>query len=154
MQLRAPVALEDIDDVEGFVNATLNASGIEFHADEREELVAEGILLLYVLHARFERRRAGYQQDGRFSGFAAMYLPRKLGDAWHRGRPEHRYVTGPDGKRHWQFFKAHVSLDEQYEALHLTTGDGTRAARSDGGTEAHVLHGRYWTPVAPLAQAA
>jgi hypothetical protein len=130
-QLPAVVALEDIADVEGFVNATLNASGIEFQPDERDELVCEGLAILYALHQRFERRRAGYTQDGRFSGFAAMYLPRKLGDAWHRGRPEHRYVTGPDGKRSWAFFKAHVSLDGIIDGRIGTPTPATKPATPD-----------------------
>lgn len=150
-QLRAVVALEDIADVEGFVNATLNASGIEFQPDERDELVAEGLAILYQLHQRFERRRAGYTQDGRFSGFAAMYLPRKLGDAWHRARPEHRYITDPDtGKRSWAFFKAHTSLDGLTEGTGGRRGHGA-IGNADSLAEASLLHGRYWIPVAQAA---
>lgn len=151
-QLRAVVALADIADVEGFVNATLNASGIDFQPDERDELVAEGLAILYQLHKRFEPHRAGYDGPGCFSGFAAMYLPRKLGDAWHRARPEHRYVTDPvTGKRRWAFFKAHTSLDGIIDERLGRANASEEAANSASALEASLLHGRYWVPVAQAA---
>lgn len=151
-QLAEPIALFDIADVEGFVNATLNASGIDFQTWEREDLVAEGLVILFELARRFEPHRAGYASAGRFSGFAACYLPKKLGDAWHRNRPEHRYVTGEDGKRRWQFFKAHASIQGTYEdrTRGLDDVSGDRADLVDG----QFLDARYWVPVAAVAQPA
>jgi hypothetical protein len=135
-QLAHPTSLGDITDVEAFVNGTLNASGIEFQPHEREDLVAEGLAILYQLHAKFDPHRPGYARPGRFSGFAAMFLPRKLGDSWHRNRPEHRYVTGPDGHREWRFFRAHTSLNQITD----TTPDRT-------GDESGIVDARYWVPV-------
>lgn len=153
-QLAEPIALHDIEDVEGFVNATLNASGIDFQAWEREDLVAEGLVILFELASKFEPHRPGYQQAGRFSGYAAAFLPKKLGDAWHRGRPEHRYVTGEDGKRRWQFFNAHASLEDQYEGGNFTAGDGGPSFSRGDTAEAGFLGEKFWVPIAPAAQAA
>jgi hypothetical protein len=143
-QLAHPTSLGDIDDVEAFVQATLNASGIEFQPDEREDLVAEGICVLYTLWATFEPHREGYAQPGRFSGWAAWALPKKLSNAWHKGRPEHRYVTSKEGKREWRFFKASTSLDGLAGA---DPSDTTSRA------EAGYLDARYWTPIAAVASA-
>src|SRR4051794_32408793 len=94
------VALEDIDDVCAFVAATLNRferdAGVTLEHSERGEHQAEGIALLYDLPGKYEPRMPGYDQPGRFNGYAARYLPRRLGDAWHRSHPEHKYVTGAD----------------------------------------------------------
>ena len=109
--LTTVVVLHDVDDVEAFVQATLNASGIAFERDERDELVLEGLAIMYRLADQFEPHRPGYSQPGRFSGYAAMFLPRRLTDAWHRLHPEHCYVTRPDGGREWYFAEQPVSLD-------------------------------------------
>lgn len=111
LMLAGIVSLYDVDDVEAFVQATLNNSNIDFSGEERDELVLEGIAIMCDLAARYEPHRPGYQQAGRFSGYAAMFLPRRLGDAWHRLHPEHCYVTRPDGSREWVYLERAVSLD-------------------------------------------
>jgi hypothetical protein len=46
-----------------------------------------------------------------------MFLPRRLGDAWHRWHPEHRYITDPaTGRRRWHYDPPTMSLDGLYEA--------------------------------------
>lgn len=105
------VALHDVKDAEGFVQATINRARLVLSPDEREELAAEGLAILCKLAGDWQPRREGYQQDGRFSGYAAMYLPRKLGDAWHRMHPEHLLRTQPDGGRRWQYGDRAVSLN-------------------------------------------
>lgn len=111
--LATPIKLHDIDDVHGFVAGCLGKTGIYFAAsDEREDLIAEGVCILYELARSYEPRRAGYAQAGRFSGFAAQFLPRRLGDAWHKRHPNHRRVAGEDGKRRWVYQDAPVSLDQ------------------------------------------
>lgn len=108
-------ALHDIDDIEGFVNATINSwlrtSGIQLGLEERTELVGEGLLILAQLSDRYEPHREGYEQEGRFSGFAAQFLPRRLTDAWHRLNPHHEFATQPDGSRKWRYNPQAVSLD-------------------------------------------
>jgi hypothetical protein len=109
--LATPFRLHDIDDVEGFVAATIKRAGITADEDEMQELKLEGIAILFELERKFDPHRPGYDRPGWFSGYAAQFLPRRLGDAWHRAHPEHRYVTGPDGKRRWVYDQAPASLD-------------------------------------------
>lgn len=133
---RPKVSLHDVDDVEAFVQATLNASGIQFPEDEREELVAEGLAIMVKLAKAYQPRRGDHQQDGRFSGYAAMYLPRRLSDAWHRLHPEHLYVTDTGtGKRRWEYLALPVSLD----ALANSSRRDTDARHGDGGYGDHHL---------------
>lgn len=117
--LTQPVAILDIRDAEGFVQATINRwqhptrerGRIELSDIEREELAAEGMAILCKLRQQFNPHMDGYAQAGRFSGYAAMYLPRKLGDAWHRMHDEHQLRTQPDGGRRWHYGERAVSLE-------------------------------------------
>lgn len=113
--LATPVILHDIASAEGFVRGTIakaERGGMALEHDEREELVSEGLTILYELAGTFDAHRPGYETSGRFSGYAAMFLPRRLGDAWHRSHPEHRYVTDHStGRRVWHYDPPAVSLD-------------------------------------------
>lgn len=109
--LPTTVSLGTVDDVEGFVCHTLGRSGINFGEDEREDLILEGIAIMYELFAAFKPRLDGYEQDGTFDGYAARYLPRRLTDAWHKAHPEHRRVITEDGSRKWVYLDTEVSLD-------------------------------------------
>jgi hypothetical protein len=141
--LATPIKLHDIDDVQGFVANSLNRTGIYFaQADEREELIAEGVCILYELAEAYEPRRAGYAQAGRFSGFAAQFLPRRLGDAWHKRHPNHRRVAGEDGKRRWIYQDAPVSLD----AI-LSDSDAGQESHRDRGREEDFRPLSHWAPV-------
>lgn len=138
------VALHDVADVEGFVNATINRfeqgnrpEWARIARDEREELVLEGIAIMYHLADRYEPRRGNHTQDGRFSGFAAFYLPKRLGEAWHRLHAEHRYVTGKDGKREWVYLQPALSI-EGLRASHADAGSG------DGGREPKLRPAGQW----------
>lgn len=111
-----PTRVLDIANAEAFVQHTVDASRIPYNHDEREELLGEGLVILLELADRYRPlpARPGIdKQAGRFSGYAAMFLPRRLGDAWHRWHPEHRYITDPEtGRRRWQYDPAAMSLDE------------------------------------------
>ena len=100
-----------MEDAEAFVRSTLHRSGIRFEHDEFEDLVCEGLALLWQLAASYDARRGGHAQDGRFSGYAAAFLPKRLGDAWHRRHPEHIYSSRENGKRQWTYYPAPVSFD-------------------------------------------
>lgn len=130
--LGEPIAIGDIANAEAFVQRTIDRSGIEYSASEREELLAEGLTILCELARKYKPlpMRPGIdKQAGRFSGYAAMFLPRRLGDAWHKMHLEHRYVTNPDtGKRGWYYDSPMLSLDE------LGGGGEQR--------ESHLLHAR------------
>lgn len=136
--LERRVSLLDIDDVEGFVADTLCRSGIRFAREEFEDLLCEGLAILYQLAENYEPHRAGYAQGGSFVGYASRYLPRRLGDAWHASHPEHRRVISGDGSRRWVYLDPAVSFDE--------------ASGDDDGAEAQVLPASHWT--APVANQA
>lgn len=105
---------------------TVDAAHIRYSREEREELLAEGLVILLELAARYKPLpiRPGIDsQAGRFSGYASMFLPRRLGDAWHRWHPEHRYVTDSStGRRRWQYDDPTMSLDELCEVTGGHTG--------------------------------
>lgn len=150
--LATPFRLYDIDDCEGFVAATIQRAGITVETSEHEELMLEGLAILCELAGKFEPHRPGYSQPGRFSGYAAQFLPRRLGDAWHRAHPEHRYVTftEPDGstKRRWVYDSAPVSLDGIGQ-----TGNGRLAddgSRLTAGIDAALARCRRIGDMIPL----
>lgn len=106
------VALGDIRDAEAFVQAAIMRSPIRFDESEFDDAMADGVEALLRLWNRYEPRRAGYETNGRFSGYAAQYLPRKIIDAWHRRHPEH-VADRSNGKRRWTY----LASAESYEAL-------------------------------------
>ena len=133
------------------MNATINAfdrgerpewAAIRGH--EREELVLEGIAIMYSLKQKYEPRRGDHAQGGWFSGYAAYFLPKKLGEAWHRLHENHRYVTQPDGKRKWVYLKESSSLEAMHERR--TSGDDTGSYESYH--EGSFLRPSHWSPVA------
>lgn len=111
--------LYDILDPSGFVWATIRnfsrptsrRGPIVLGDDELEELHCEGLAILHKLAGDYIPRKEGYAQDGRFSGYAAQLLPRKLGDAWHRLHAEHMLITEPSGARRWRYGEKAVSLE-------------------------------------------
>lgn len=142
--LATTVQLYDIDDVEGFVCATIERAGLgAVDPAEKEELTAEGLVILYRLAERFEPHLPGYSQPGRFSGFAAKFLPRRLGDTWHKSHPEHTRAVEENGKRAWQYKPAPISLDG-----YLRPPPGEAPA----GGEARIRPAAQMVPV-PLASA-
>ena len=97
-------ALRDIADVHGFCAEHLRLSGLTLSADEREELHAEALCLLYALEARWDGR-------GRFSGYASRYLPGRIIGAWRKLHREHSYRSDGQGGREWQWGNSPLSLD-------------------------------------------
>lgn len=132
-----PIRIGDVANAEAFVQRELNKTGIQFGSDEREELLAEGLTILYELYEGYRplTARPGVDgEGGRFSGYAAMFLARRLGDAWHKLHPEHRYITDPDtGTRGWRYEQPMLSLDG------LTQSSNPRDSY---GGERHLLHAR------------
>jgi hypothetical protein len=105
MMLRGSVSLGDVRDVENFVGKTLRKTRLRFTADEFEELLCEGIVIMYQLHDRWDGR-------GRYSGYASMYLPKRLGAAWHKLHPEHVEVSDASGKRTYEYREPATSLNQ------------------------------------------
>lgn len=118
--LPEPISLGDVLDVENFVGKTLRRSRIRFASDEFDELLCEGIAIMYQLNSKWDGR-------GRFSGYAAAYLPKRLGAAWHRLHPEHVEVTDHEGRRRFEYLEPPTS----YEG-HLEARDGIDGSGRDG----------------------
>lgn len=162
-----PIALFDVGNCEGVMQRAIDKSTIRYDAGEREELLAEGWALLFELAERYKplpeppcgyaawfAMTLGDRQDyehrlraetktkrGCFSGHAAMFLPRRLGDAWHKSHPEHLYITDPDsGKRGWFYGQAMVSLNSI-----------TDSAGGEMAGEAQLLHARPMTAFCQMA---
>jgi len=141
--LSTPVALHDIRDVNMFVRNALDKAPVTLDPQEFEELAAEGLVILYWLARKYEPHREGYEKAGSFAGYAAIYLPKRMTDAWHRSHPEHRYITLPDGKRAWQYLKSTVSLDEQRVKFANVSG----RQDCDEVHEGRFVQRSQWVPV-------
>lgn len=117
--LRTQVSLHDILDVEAFVVMCIKRSGAQVKPSEFEDMIAEGICILYAMSERYNPHMEGYVRPGRFSGYAVKYLPRKMKEAWHRSHEEHLHRTQPDGRRRYEYYakpmcyEPSVDLDEQ-----------------------------------------
>jgi len=144
LMLTATVALHDITNVEAFVRATLDDSRIRFQTGERDELVLEGLAILYDLAGSYQHQLPGYAQPGRFSGYAARYLPRRLGEAWHRLHEEHIYRTRLDGGREYEYLQPAISLDGIRSRAQLRGEPDT--------VDSRILERRYWTGARPGAR--
>jgi hypothetical protein len=115
--LNSKVTIGNITDAEAFVRHCINKSRLPLTVDERDELVAEGLVLVCELHLRYDPKR----------------LPRKLNDAWHRSQPHHLLRTQPDGTRRYEYVKTAKSLDD----VHL---NGMAGERNEDGTRLDQLH--------------
>jgi hypothetical protein len=107
------VAVLDVRDAEGFVAKMMHKSGVRLGPEEKVEMLAEGITILLELAAQYKPRLDGYKQDGTFSGYAGMFLPRRLQDAFYRLHPEHQLKRTPDGKKVREFGQANLSLHHE-----------------------------------------
>lgn len=135
--LSRKVSLKDVDDVEAFVITCVKRSGCNAPSDRWEELIAEGILLLYVMAENYQDQMPGYEVAGRFSGYAIKWLPRQIGQYWHKSQENHLYVKDPETKRRgWTYRQGPVS----WEAL--MSDD-----REHSSHERHVLPMSQWFDV-------
>lgn len=116
--LRKQCSLYDIDDVEAFIIMCINRSGIKPHPREWEDLIAEGVCILWSMSLKYEPHRPGYDKPGRFSGYAIKYMPRKMKEAYHRSHEHHLHVTQDDGTRKWEFKEQALSLNKLMDPLH------------------------------------
>lgn len=111
MQMDSAVPLHDIDDAEAFVRANIRKSGVMLTPDEREELVAEGLVILCDMATKFIKRMDGYDRDGSFAGYASRFLPKRMKEAYHSLHPEHVQRTDKDGKKYIEYRDKPWSLD-------------------------------------------
>lgn len=116
--LSQKVKLGNIDDAEAFVHHCIDKGKILLTVDEREELVAIGLVILIELERKYDpaRDRGNGGRTHGFFGYALYLLPRKLGDAWHKHNPHHVLRTLPDGTRRYDYLKTPRSWDEINDA--------------------------------------
>lgn len=103
------VALHNIRDAAGFVTDAVARLGLQLDDTEREDMIAEGFLILVDMANDWAPERYG-DGTGSFHGYAYTYLPRRLIDAWHRWHREHTYATRPDGSRAYVYGQSAESL--------------------------------------------
>ena len=105
-------SLLDVRDPRGFVAAAIQKSGVRPSPAQRDDLIAEGLAILCDLAGRYEPHREGYTRPGKFSGYAASLLPRRMQDAWHQMNPTLTSRDEETGKRVREFLK-HTTLDDE-----------------------------------------
>lgn len=106
------VSLYDIKDVEGFVIACVKRSGSNAPPEYWDDLIAEGICLLYQMAKNYKPKMNGYDQAGKFSGYAIMWLPKQISQFWHRSQEHHLLAKDPEtGKREWTYRLSPVSYE-------------------------------------------
>jgi hypothetical protein len=106
------VSLFDIYDVEAFVIACVKRSGTNAPREYWDDLVAEGICLLYQMAKNYKPQMDGYETAGKFSGYAIMWLPKQIKQAWHRSQEHHVHVTDKETrKREWRYRLAPISYE-------------------------------------------
>ncbi|MCA1572673.1 MAG: hypothetical protein LC798_20735 [Chloroflexi bacterium] len=106
------IRLHDIRDAEGFVAANIHKSRIILSADEREDLLAEGLAILCDLARKYEPHRPGYAHAGSFAGYAAKYLPGRMRDAFYAMHPEH-VARREDGRRIYEHGTRPMSINHE-----------------------------------------
>lgn len=147
--LPSAVPLHDIDDAEAFVRTHINkAGGLVLTRDEREELIAEGLVILCDLARRYKPRLDGYKRDGSFAGYATNLLGRKLSDAYHRQRENHLCRTQPDGTRKIEY----LPRAESYERVTSPRNNGHQVTTNQEATMRHP--GNFITVPTTLPHAA
>ena len=119
----------DVGDPDSFVRSCIKRSRIKpENPDTYEELVCEGIAILFELADKYDPERDGgidpelcEGTDGvaSFAGYAWYLLPLRLVNAWHRMHPNHvlTTVTAEDGskKRVWVYYDEPASIEERQQ---------------------------------------
>lgn len=110
------ITIYDVEDIEGFVNDMAQLVVKFTNQEEWDELICEGIALLLNMAKNFVPWKPGYDKPGKFSGYCAAYLPRKISNAWYKMHPEHiqETITLDDGskKKRYRHGQAPGSLPE------------------------------------------
>jgi hypothetical protein len=63
------------------------------------------------MEQKYIPRMDGYAQEGRFSGYAIKWMPRKMKEAWRRSREDVQSTTDSTGRRRLKFYAQAVSYD-------------------------------------------
>lgn len=115
MGLGATVELHNVADAEGFVAAAVRDLGLVLTFHDREDLEAQGLVIMLDLAAAYTPTHAGKRADwSTFSGYAASLLPKRLLSAWHK-QAGHRRTRDAAGRRGWDY-RGHESLNQLMDA--------------------------------------
>lgn len=99
-------SIYDIDDIEAFIIMCIKRSGAKPLQSEWEDLIAEGLYLLWAMSERYDTT------IGCFSGYALKYMPRKL-KHYYMSTQEHCVLrTKPDKSREWSSYARPVSWEQ------------------------------------------
>lgn len=116
--MTSAVPIHDIRDAQRFVAAAVHRLPFRLDREETEELVAEGQAILLELANAYTDHKEGYDQPGRFSGYASQYLPRRLIRAYHNLHETHYEARTEDG-REWRQAPPPIRLDDPDETHEL-----------------------------------
>lgn len=145
------IPVHDIEDAQSFVTQVIHRKFSKVSWDDRDELVAEGLVILFDLAKRYDPAKEGGKKDHvckgakccvpSFAGYASFQLPLKLLDAWHAMHPEHVRMTLEDGSRKYKYLEPAIGMehsDDTYFDYHPGTGGDVRVAAFDRETTRHV----------------
>lgn len=120
------IAVHDVADAEAFVIHAMHTSGITPGRDETEDIIAAGLLVLCEMADRYKPRMPGYQTDGRFSGYAARWLPGRIRDAYFGMHENIIARVDNNGHKHREFLDAPVRLSppSDWDCAEGAVGDG------------------------------
>lgn len=104
------VAVHDVNDAEAFVIHAMQTSGINPARDETEDVIAAGLLVLVEMGQRYKPRMPGYTADGRFSGYAARWLPGRIRDAYYQMHENIIVRVDADGHKRREFLPTPLRL--------------------------------------------
>jgi hypothetical protein len=135
-------SLLDIRDPAGFVADRISQAGLLLTHEQREDLKAEGLMILCELAGRYEPHRAGYERPGSFAGYAAKYLTLRLQDAWKAMNPT-RTRRDEDGRRTTEYLR-HTALDDASLTPLAATYGLVDAPQGYATVEAAIEHLPTW----------
>lgn len=126
------VAIHDVKDAEAFVIAAMRTSGITPGRDETEDVIGAGLLVLLEMGARFQPRLAGYERNGRFSGYASKYLPGRIRDAYFQMHENIVVRVDATGHKRREFLPHPVRLSPPSDWSEMSSDPGADMGGNDG----------------------
>lgn len=133
--LPSPVQLHDIKDVEAFVRGTIRRKVQVIAAEDMEDMVCEGIMILYDLSRLYDSSRDRPSKDPdhqcrgancckpSFAGYANFLLPKKLTASYYRGKPNCMLQT-KDGVRGYVILETAITMYDNRD--HILDQDNVR----------------------------
>lgn len=136
--MQGKFAIYDIEDAYAFCVMCVKRSGAKVRPHEYEDIVAEALCHLWRLSLKFEPQMEGYDQQGRFSGYAVKFLPRIIAREWHRSKENHLYRTQSDGTRRWEVLSEATTLESYVEGNVRLPGEFINVPQENDGASIGV----------------